>query len=90
MRTWGAILCYLVIAITTDAHAACTITLTSASGRPVTIAVGQVVGIVDCQECGGATATIVNTLAPTYWVRESAAEVSKRLDAALKEGCPIK
>ncbi len=69
------------------AHAACTITLTGAHGRPVTIVVAQVAGINDCPECGGATATIVNTLGPTYWVKESAAEVSKRVDTALKEGC---
>ena len=81
----------LVWALTvTAADAACTITLTSAGGRPVTIVAANVVGIIDCPECGGKTRTIVNTLAPTYWVRESAEEVSKRLDAALKEGCPPK
>ena len=86
MRTWGAILCYLVIA--TDAHAmTCTLALTTASGRVVTVVAGQIAGVIDCPECGGKTPTIVNTLGPTYYVRESAAEVSKRLDAALKEGC---
>jgi len=53
----------------------------------VTIVATNVVGVIDCPECGGATRTIVNTLAPTYWVKESPEEVSKRLDAALKEGC---
>ncbi len=65
----------------------CTLALTTASGRVVTVVAGQIAGIVDCPECGGATSTIVNTLGPTYYVRESAAEVAKRLDAALREGC---
>ena len=59
-------------------------------GKPVTIVSSNVVGVLDCPECGGKTRTIVNTLAPTYWVRESAAEVSERLNAALKEGCATK
>ena len=81
----GAFIWWLIFI--TPGNAACTITLTTAHGHKVVVVAGQVVGIVDCPNCGGATDTIVNTLAPTYWVRESAAEVVKRLDAALKEGC---
>lgn len=80
----GVILWCLIV---THADAACTLKLTSAGGRPVTVVASQVAGIMDCPECGGSTRTIVNTLGPTYWVRESPEEVSKRLDAALKEGC---
>ena len=76
--------------LTAPADAACTITLMTAHGHPVTIVAANVVGILDCLDCGGPTRTIVNTLAPTYWVQESAAEVSKRLEAALKEGCTSK
>ena len=81
---------FLWLILVTSANAACTITLTSAEGRPVTIVSSNVVGVLDCPECGVKTLTIVNTLAPTYWVRESAAEVSERLNAALKEGCATK
>jgi len=85
MRTLGAALCFIVLA--TVAHAACVLRLTTAEGRVVTVVASQVVGVLDCPTCGSRTGTLVNTLGPTYSVRESPEEVSRRLEAALKEGC---
>lgn len=77
----------VVLLLASPAHAACTIELTSADGRTLTLVVSQVVGVMDCPTCGGRTPTIVSTLNPTYWVRESAVDVVKKLDDALKAGC---
>ena len=54
------------------------------------IVAGQIVGVLECAGCGGQTSTMVTTLNPTFYVRETAEEVSRQLDAALKEGCPPK
>jgi hypothetical protein len=88
MRTLGAALCFIVLAST--AHAACVLKLTSPSGQKLMIAASAVVGVLDCPGCGGQTATMVNTLGLTYYVRESPEDVSQRLEAALKEGCAPK
>ena len=88
MRTLGAALCFIILAST--AHAGCVLNLTTPHGNKLMIVAGQIVGVLECAGCGGQTSTMVTTLNPTFYVRETAEEVSRQLDAALKEGCPPK